>query len=208
SGGAGWGRGAGAVPAPAGRRERNAPPIWAAHVLVVEGDRVSGAQYETDRARFLGRGRGVRTPMSVIDGRPLSNTTGAVLDPIFSLRARVRLAGGASARVTFSTVVSSSREAVLDLADKYHDPAIFERAATLAWTRAQVELHHLGIEPNEAHLFQRLANRILYSDPSLRPSPDVLRRNARGQSGLWAHGISGDLPIVLVRIDEAEDQEI
>jgi cyclic beta-1,2-glucan synthetase len=189
-------------------REPNDAPVWAAHVVFVDGDRVSGAQYETDRARFLGRGRGVRTPMSVIDGRPLSNTTGAVLDPIFSLRARVRLAGGASARVTFSTLVSSSREAVLDLADKYHDPAIFERAATLAWTRAQVELHHLGVEPNEAHLFQRLANRILYSDPSLRPSPDVLRRNAWGQSGLWGLGISGDLPIVLVRIDEAEDQEI
>src|SRR5262249_56198825 len=65
-----------------------------------------------------------------------------------------------------------------------------------------------GVEPNEAHLFQRLANRILYSDPSLRPSPEVLKRNTRAQSGLWAHGISGDLPIVLVRIDEAEDQEI
>jgi cyclic beta-1,2-glucan synthetase len=189
-------------------REPHDVPVWAAHVVVVEGETVSGAQYETDRARFLGRGRGVRTPMSVIDGRPLSNTTGSVLDPIFSLRCRVRLAGGASARLTFSTVVSSSREAVLDLADKYHDPAIFERAATLAWTRAQVELHHLGVEPSEAHLFQRLANRILYSDPSLRASPDVLKRNTRGQSGLWALGISGDLPIVLVRIDEAEDQEI
>jgi cyclic beta-1,2-glucan synthetase len=189
-------------------REPHEAPVWAAHVVVVEGETVSGAQYETDRARFLGRGRGVRTPMSVIDGRPLSNTTGSVLDPIFSLRYRVRLAGGASARLTFSTLVSSSREAVLDLADKYHDPAIFERAATLAWTRAQVELHHLGVEPSEAHLFQRLANRILYSDPSLRASPDVLKRNARGQSGLWALGISGDLPIVLVRIDEVEDQEI
>ena len=101
-----------------------------------------------------------------------------------------------------------SREAALDLADKYHDPATFERAATLAWTRAQVELHHLGIEPSEAHLFQRLANRILYSDPSLRPSPDILARNTGSQPGLWAHGISGDLPIVLVRIDEADDQEI
>jgi cyclic beta-1,2-glucan synthetase len=189
-------------------REPQEAPVWAAHVVVVEGESVSGAQFETDRARFLGRGRGIRTPMSVIDGRPLSNTSGSVLDPIFSLRCRVRLAGGASARITFSTLISSSRDAALALADRYHDPAIFERAATLAWTRAQVELHHLGVEPNEAHLFQRLANRILYSDPSLRPSPDVLKRNTRGQSGLWAHGISGDLPIVLVRIDETEDQEI
>ena len=184
------------------------PQVWAAHVVVVEGETVGGIQYETDRARFLGRGRGIRTPMSVIDGRPLSNTAGSVLDPIFSLRRRFRLAPGTTARVTFSTLVAPSRDEALALADKYRDPATFERAATLAWTQAQVQLHHLGIEPDEAHLFQALANRILYSDPSLRPSPAVLARNARGPSALWGYGISGDVPIVLVRIDEADDQEI
>ena len=144
----------------------------------------------------------------MIDGRPLSNTVGAVLDPIFSLRRRVRLPPGATARVAFWTLVAPSRSEALDLADKHHDPTAFERAVTLAWTQAQVQLHHLGIGPDEAHLFQRLANHVLYSDPTLRPSSDVLKRNERGPSTLWAHGISGDLPIVLVRIDEAEDLEI
>ncbi|MCJ7711025.1 MAG: phosphorylase, partial [Chloroflexi bacterium] len=192
------------------RRPRSAdePPIWAAHVVAVEEQPGGVIQYETDRARFLGRGRSVRSPASVIDGRPLSNTVGAVLDPVFSLRCRVRLAPGATAHAIFSTVVAESREQVLDLADKYREPGTFERAATLAWTQAQVQLHHLGIEGDEAHLFQRLANRILYSDPSLRPSSGLLARNERGAPGLWAHGISGDLPIVLVRIDEAEDLAI
>ena len=175
-------------------RSRDEQPVWAAHVAAIEEERSAAIQYETDRARFLGRGRTVRSPVSVIDGRPLSNTVGAVLDPIFSLRCRVRLAPGASAHVIFSTVVAESREEVLDLADKYREPATFERAATLAWTQAQVQLHHLGIERDEAHLFQRLANRILYSDPTLRPSPSLLARNERGAPGLWAHGISGDLP--------------
>ena len=86
-------------------------------------------QYETDRARFLGRGRSVRRPASVVDGRPLSNTVGAVLDPIFSLRCRVRLTPGGTVHVIFSTVVAESRDAVLDLADKYREPATFDRAA-------------------------------------------------------------------------------
>ena len=189
-------------------RSSDEQPIWAAHVAAV-GESAGGViQYETDRARFLGRGRSVRSPVSVIDGRPLSNTVGAVLDPIFSLRCRVRLAPGATAHAIFSTVVAESREEVLDLADKYRESATFERAATLAWTQAQVQLHHLGIESDEAHLFQRLANRILYSDPSLRPAASLLARNDQGAPGLWAHGISGDLPIVLVRIDEAEDLDI
>jgi cyclic beta-1,2-glucan glucanotransferase len=189
-------------------RSNREPQVWAAHVVIVEGETVGDLQYETDRARFLGRCRGIRTPMSVIDGQPLSNTVGAVLDPIVSLRRLVRLAPGATVRLTFSTLIAPSRDEALALADAYHDPAAFERAATLAWTQAQVQLHHLGIDPNEAYLFQELAGQILYSGPGLRPSSAVLTRNTRGASTLWRHGISGDLPIVLVRIDEPEDQGI
>ena len=183
-------------------------PIWAAHVVAVEGERVGGMQYETDRGRFLGRGRGIRAAVSVVDGRPLSNTAGSVLDPIFSLRVRTRIAPGSTVRVTFSTVVAASRDAVLDLADKFHDPAIFDRVVTLARTEAQVELRHLGVDADEAHLFQRLANRILYADPSLRPPSEARHRATGGARALWPHSISGDLPIVLVRIDDASDQQI
>ncbi len=189
-------------------RSPEEPPVWAAHVVAIEGERVGGVQYETDRARFLGRGRGIREAASMVDGRPLSNTAGSVLDPIFSLRQRVRIVSGASAHLTFSTVVAPSRELVLDLADKFGDPANFDRLVTLARTEAQVQLHHLGVDPDEAHLFQRLANRVLYADASLRPPPELLRRASAGASALWPHGISGDLPIVLVRIDDTGDQEI
>ena len=161
-------------------RSHGEPQVWAAHVVVAEGETVGELQYETDRARFLGRGRGIRTPMSVIDGHPLSNTVGAVLDPIFSLRRRVRLAPGATARVTFSTLIASSRDEALALADEYNNPATFERAARLAWTQAQVQLRHLGMDLDEAYLFQDLASQILYSDPTLRPSSAVLTGNTRG----------------------------
>jgi cyclic beta-1,2-glucan synthetase len=189
-------------------RSHSEHQFWAVHVVVAEGETVGEMEYETDRSRFLGRGRGIRTPMSVIDGHPLSNTAGPVLDPIMSLRRCVRLAPGASARVTFSTLIASSREEALSLADEYNNPATFERAATLAWTQAQVQLRHLGIDLDEAYLFQELASHILYSDTTLRPSSAVLGMNRLGASGLWRHGISGDLPIVLVRIDEPEDQNI
>ncbi|HZX53181.1 MAG TPA: glucoamylase family protein, partial [Ilumatobacteraceae bacterium] len=182
--------------------------MWAAHVAAVEEDPGATFQYETDRARFLGRGHTVRSPDSVIDGRPLSNTVGPVLDPIFSLRGRIQLAPGSTVHAIFSTVVAESREEVLDLADKYRESATFERASILSWTQAQVQLHHLGIDSDEAHLFQRLANRIIYSDPSLRPPTSVLSANRLGAPGLWKHGISGDLPIVVVRIDEPDDIDI
>ncbi len=192
------------------RRPRAADeePIWVAHVAAVEGETVGTPQYETDRARFLGRGRGIRNAGSIEDGRPLSNTAGSVLDPIVSLRRRVRLPAGATARVHFATLAADSREKALELADKYREPAAFERTANVAWTQAQVQLRHLGISADEAHLFQRVATRILYSDPSLRAPAHVLLRNRKGASALWPHGISGDLPIVLLRIDDPDDQDI
>src|SRR5881296_3501007 len=186
-------------------RARTETPIWVAHVVAVEGKTVGSVQWETDRARFLGRGHGIRSPRAVTDGQSLSNTIGAVLDPIVSLRRRVRLPPGESVHVTFTTLIAPSRDEAIGLADKYRDPATFERAATLAWTQAQVQLRHLGVGSDEAHLFQSLASRILYSDRTLRASRGVLTRHAGGPAALWAHGISGDTPIVLVRIDEPED---
>ena len=181
---------------------------WAAHVVVVEGEAVGDIEYETDRSRFLGRCHDISNPVSIFDGRPLSNTVGSVLDPILSLRRTVRIPAGTTARVNFSTIVASGRDQILDLADKYRGTNIFERTLTLAWTQAQIQLHHLGISIEEAHLFQRLANAVLFADGSQRPSSDLLSRSTLDRNTLWASGISGDLPIVVVRINEVDDVEI
>ncbi len=182
--------------------------IYGIHVIVAETDTVGGVQYETDRGRFLGRGHTPADPVAVVEDRPLSNTVGAVLDPVFSLRRRVRVQPRQTVRVLFATAIAHSREEAMMLADKYHDANVFGRQARLAWTKAQVEMSHLNLDAEEAHLFQRLAGRVLYSDPSLRPRPHVLALNTRAQSALWAHGISGDLPIVLVRISREEDLDM
>ena len=190
------------------RRSPTEQEIWAAHLAIVDGGGVGKPEVETDRARFLGRGHGIRRPIAVIDGRNLSNTVGTVLDPVFALRQRVRVAPGAIVRIAFWTVVADSRKAVLDLVDKHRDAAAFDRAATLAWTQAQVQLHHIGIDPGEAGLFQRVAGHLLHAGPILRPSSDTILRGAGGQPGLWPMGISGDLPIVLLRIADMENLDI
>jgi cyclic beta-1,2-glucan synthetase len=187
------------------RRAAQDPEVWAAHFAVVEGEVIGAAQVETDRARFLGRGRSVRAPIAVMDGGRLSNTVGMVLDPVFALRYRLRIPSGHTARIAYWTVTASSREAVLDLVDKHQNASAYTRAATLAWTQAQVQLRHFGIDAEEAGLFQRLAGPVLYANASLRPSSETIRRGAGIAPTLWALGVSGDLPIVLVRIDDESD---
>src|SRR5204862_3552487 len=75
----------------------------------------------------------------------------------------------------------------------------------LAFARAQSGLRHLGVSTEEARLCERMASRVLYADGSLRASPELLARNTLAQAGLWPHGISGDLPILLVRVVEEND---
>ena len=190
------------------RRSPTDPEVWAAHVSVVNGESMSKVEIETDRARFLGRGGTVRSPLSVFSGGTLSNTTGTVLDPIFALRRRIRIPPGGTARIAFWTAVASTRQDVLDLIDKHREITAFERAATLAWTQAQVQLYHLGIDAGEAGLFQRLAGHLLYAAPTMRPASDALRRGLSHQSELWRYGISGDLPILLLRISSIENLDI
>jgi cyclic beta-1,2-glucan synthetase len=189
-------------------REPGEAQYWIAHVSALEGAGIGGLQFETDRARFLGRGHELRNAVAVVDARPLSNTVGTVLDPVLALRRRVRIAPGETARVAFWTGISASRQDAVALVDKHRDMAAFERAKTLAWTQAQVQLRYLGIDFEDAQAFQRVANRVLYADSSLRASRDILEKNRLGPSALWPHGISGDLPIVLVRIDDDHDMEI
>jgi len=189
-------------------RSPDEPGLWAAHFAVVEGAISADPQYETDRARFLGRGRTIANAAAILDGTPLSNTVGTVLDPVFSLRRHLTIPGGTVGRVAFWTVVASTRAELLERIDTHHDRNAYYRAKTLAWTQGQVQLRHIGIGAGEAATFQILAAPILYADPRYRMSSGAIARGAGPQSGLWPLGISGDQPIVLLRIDDIADMDV
>ena len=178
-------------------------PVWAVHVLSADGP-AGEPQYETDRARFLGRGRCPADPAALDPGAVLSGTTGPVLDPVFSLRCRVRVRPGGSAAVAFTTAAAQTREEALALAAQYRQYPEAAAAFDLARARSQTELRDLGLSPDEAQLFQRLAGYVIFTGPAFRP-PDAVAANRLGQPGLWPHGISGDRPIVLVRLAGTDD---
>ncbi|NOT40014.1 MAG: glycosyl transferase, partial [Alphaproteobacteria bacterium] len=175
---------------------------WVTLHSLVEGDGLGALQVETDRARFIGSGRSLRDPVAISDQRPLSNTVGAVLDPVFASRRRVRIQAGGSVQITYWTLVAGSRDEAIALADRHRDASAFDRVTTMAWSQGQIERHHMGITSDQANQYQRLASHLLYANPALRATPETIARGAQPPNALWVHGISGDLPIVLVRIDD------
>jgi cyclic beta-1,2-glucan synthetase len=185
------------------RRTRSAheESVWAFHVLGVDGRQGGAVEWETDRANFLGRGRSPANPLA-LDGRPLSGSTGAVLDPVAALRDRVRLVPGAFVRITFATGVAGDQDTARALISKYRDGSAASRTFSMAFTHAHVTLQYLGIDDDDAILFDRVASRVFGTDVSCI-SPEDLAVSTLAQPNLWGVGISGDLPIVLVSVTES-----
>jgi cyclic beta-1,2-glucan synthetase len=194
----------------ASRRPRSAgeAPLYLAHCLNRDlsggaGGEESGWQFETDRGRFIGRGRTLANPMGA--SRELGNSQGFVLDPCLSLRRSVTLQPGERASFSLVLAAGASREQVLLLMDKHSDPHATERALDFAWGSAQQKLQMLHIQPDEARRFQQLASHLLFPNQLLRPPGERLADNRKGQAGLWPYAISGDLPLLLVTVGEVRE---
>ncbi|MFT3790430.1 MAG: glucoamylase family protein [Rudaea sp.] len=193
------------------RRPRLASDMqpWLMHLFCVreESGRANApaeTSFETDRMRFLGRGNGAHAAAALRRAGALSNTAGDVLDPIVAIRQRVSVPAEGSVVIDLVTGAGGSREAVLALADKYRDRAFADRALAIATTHNRMALGQINVSESEAQLYSRLASAMLYADPARRASAEVVANNRLSQSGLWAHGISGDLPIALVLAEDVD----
>ena len=186
-------------------REEHRKPIWMLHSLFVESEILGGIQYETDRSKFIGRGRDISNPLAIENNYPLSNSVGAVIDPIMSLRGRIKIEPGQTAIVSYITGVAQNKEKAIELADKYSEGSSIERAFELAWTRSQVELNYLNLTGEELESYRRMLSHIFFLSPTRKRFEQNIINNKKGQPGLWSYGISGDLPIVLVVIKSSDD---
>jgi cyclic beta-1,2-glucan synthetase len=189
-------------------RSDEEPRVWGLHTLACDEAACDGVSWETDRARFVGRLNHPWDAQAALSGGPLSGTVGPVLDPVCAIRRRVTLGPGETARLAFTTGVAHTRDEAVHLAERYSDIRGAQRAADLAWSTSQIELRDLGITPDEAVVYQRLASRLLLTDPYSRLKMKTPHENELQMSGLWGLGISGDHPILLVRIERIEDTQI
>lgn len=181
-------------------RQESETPIWAAHSLIAEGGGFGPAEYETDRSAFIGRGHSISKPQG-IRSRLCANV-GSVADPAFIMRRQIRIRPGEQIQLFAVTSVADSKDEVISIVRRFTGNQMVERTFQLAWNRSQIELRHLHISAEEAADFLTFAGQVLYTPPMREEQKERIIGNRKGQSGLWAHGISGDDPIVLVRIED------
>ncbi len=189
-------------------RSHDEAPPWMLHLVTVHGADIDAISYETDRARFLGRGNTPRAPQALTEYEVLSDSEGSVLDPVVAIRTRITLASDQQVVIDMVTGIDPQREGCLALIDKYRDRHLADRVFDLAWTHSEVVRRQINASQADAYLFERLAGPLVYAHPFLRAAPEVLLQNRRGQSGLWGNGISGDLPIVLLQVADVRSLEL
>jgi cyclic beta-1,2-glucan synthetase len=189
------------------RARADEQPPWLFHLLNIAGTASGTVSYETSRAAFIGRGRTVQDPIA-LHQPTLTRSEGAVLDPIVAIRGSLVLDPYETACFHVYTGVAPDRDAAMQLIERYQERHAADRLLELSWTHSHVVQRRLDASNLDIQLYERLASRVLYASPTLRAPRSLLARNLRGQSGLWAHAISGDLPIVLVRIRDVASLDL
>ncbi len=188
-------------------RSQEETPPWLFHLMEVRGVAVETISYETDRMQFTGRGKTLVHPQ-VMEQSELSGSQGPVLDPIVSIRCRIQVKPGQTVVADLIYGISETREACENLMQKYRDPHLKNRAFELSWTHSQVLLRQINATESDAQLYNQLAASVVYPNPALRAEAAVILTNFRGQSGLWSHSVSGDLPIVLLHIYDQASMDL
>lgn len=186
--------------------EEKAP--WMFHLMKVHNAEIINVAYETVREKFIGRGNNIHNPEVMKGADPLKGGSGSVLDPIVSIQYRIVLEGNESVIIDIITGIAETKKLCNNLIDKYQERHLFNRVLELAWTHSQVILHQINALESDAQLYTRLASSIIFSNPLLRGDPAFIIKNKRGQSGLWSYAISGDIPIVLVQIEDASNIDL
>jgi cyclic beta-1,2-glucan synthetase len=189
------------------KRSHGEPDIEVAHLITAASSR-SPVQAETDRRAFIGRGRTIGTARAFDAGARLEGHQGFTLDPIFSLRKTVRVPAGKEASLIFWTIAAPDRATLEQQVTRFRHAENFDHEARLAWTRSQVQIRHLDTTHAEALLFQRIASFLIYPDTQLRQAQLPGNVVTARQSALWPMSISGDFPIIALRLDDEGDLPI
>ena len=189
-------------------RSKEEQTPWMFHLMTMEGKDPEQISYETNRMEFIGRGHTRVDPQVMSQPGPLAGNQGSVLDPIVAIRYKITLLTDEKVTIDLITGIAESETICQNLIDKYQDKHHKERVFDLAWTHSQVVLRQINASEADAQLYCQLAGAILFTNPAYRADASILINNHRGQSGLWGYSISGDLPIVLLKIENQDNRHL
>ena len=186
-------------------RVKGAKVPYLFHKLVAEGELEGSITFETSRINFIGRNRELKSPLAMDNDKSLNNTVGTILDPIMSMRVRIRLEPHSKREIYFMTGICDSKEQIFDVCRENNDYNNLNKVFKNYSISTQLELKNLGIRSGKANVFQSAASEIFFLSANRKNREEYITNIKKHQKDLWAYGISGDLPIIMAVIERQED---
>lgn len=183
------------------RGPRETPPSMVQFAIDENGP-IEKLGYEMDRRAFIARGRSLRDPAGA--SQPLSGSAGWTLDPISALQCEIALKPGEQRVICIVTAVAASPSAALEIAARHATLSSMEWVVGDAAVEAARAVGRARVKPENLPALQSLGSLLVHPHGAMRASRERIRDNHLGQGGLWGLALSGDLPILLLRTNNAE----
>ena len=189
------------------KRGVNEKNIYLGASLYTEHETIGEFEIEIDKEKFLGKTYNL-IPEMVKESKPYSQNMGLVTDSCLATKRTIKIMPGEEIIFDLIICVSKDKETILNLLKKYKNTKIITKTIELARAKVEAETIYLGLKGTDIEKYQKLLSYILFNNPLKKLTLEKLPKKIYSQSNLWKYGISGDIPIMLVKIEDLNDMYV
>lgn len=186
------------------KRDDNRNDIYLSVGLFTSAPTIGDLEYEIDKEKFMGRGN-ISVPDMVKNSVPFSKKIGLVTEPIVALKRIVKIKPEEKIDLNLIISVNENKEVSLNNLKTYKTDENIDNVLELSKAKVEAESRYLEIRGKDIELYQKILSYIIFDNPLKCENRIKLEKKNHKQSELWKYGISGDLPIILVKIKDVND---
>lgn len=191
------------------RRERERPKnkLYLAANLTTNAQMVGELEYEIDEDKLIGRGN-LGIPVMIKKSIPFSKKIGLVTEPIIALKRSVKVKPKEEVEIDFLISVGEEKEKVIKQIEKYQKVENVQKAFDLSKARVEAQSRYLRMKGKEIEIYQKMISYIIFDNSVKSILMEKAKKEEYNQRQLWKYGISGDEPIVLVKVKNVNETYI
>lgn len=189
------------------KRGQNEEDLYLGNSFYTEHDTIGELEIEIDKEKFLGKKQNL-IPEMVKDSKPYSQNMGLVTDACLASKRTIKIMPGEEIILDLVICISNDKDIVSKLLEKYRNTNVITKAFELARAKVEAESIYLGLKGTDIDKYQKLLSYTILNNPLKSLRLKQLPKRVYSQSNLWKYGISGDLPIILLKIEDLNDMYV
>lgn len=189
------------------KREKNQKDVYVGVNLYTDNETIGDIEYEIDKEKFMGKGN-FKLPEAIKDSKLLSKNLNLVTDPIIAIKRTIKIMPKESATIDLIIAISYNQEETIKNLQNYSNRSAVSKTFELSRAKTEAETMYLGLKGTDIIKYQKMLSYLIYQNQMKRKIMQNLPKRIYSQSELWKFGISGDLPILLVKIKDINDMYV